>query len=82
MKTTNASNTSTFTLEIDICWDLPFDQIAIMMEYFNATSLKIIKAIGPGGGNPFVEISFTNEIDMNNFYEFYISDKSIDSITN
>ena len=78
---TNTNTSNTFTLEIDVCWDLPFDQIAIMMENFNATSLKIIKAIGPGGGNPFVEISFTNEIDMNNFYEFYISDDPIESIS-
>ena len=78
---TLSSNTSSFTLEIDVCWDLPFDQMSIMMETFNATSLKIIKAIGPGGGNPLVEISFTNEIDMENFYEFYISDDPIESIS-
>ena len=80
MKNTSTLN-KTFTLEIDICWDLPFDQIAIMMEKFNATSLKILNAIGPGGGNPFVEISFTNENDMNNFETFYESEESIESIS-
>ena len=70
-----------FTLQLDICHDLPFDEIATMMEHFNAHSLQIINANGPAGGNPFIKLHFTTQADVDAFQTFYDSNEPIHSLS-
>ena len=61
---------TTFNYDLDIAWDTNFKIIAELLEEFNAT-LSVIEAIGPGGGNPYVNFQFKTESDMNDFIEYW-----------
>ncbi|MCG7944774.1 MAG: hypothetical protein N0C84_00350 [Candidatus Thiodiazotropha taylori] len=56
--------------QTDIAHDCDLGSLAEFMQEYNA-KLRIIEAIGPGGGNPFVEFIFETEKDKNRFIEFY-----------
>ena len=51
---------------MDVAHDCPISTIAEVCEKHNAT-MRVIEAIGPGGGNPFLSFTFDNQSDMDNF---------------
>ena len=60
----------TYTYECDVAGDCPIDVIAQLCEATNAT-MRVIEAVGPGGGNPYLAFDFTNEDNMNEFINLY-----------
>lgn len=59
-----------FTYECDVAYDCPISVIAELCEATNAT-MRVIDAIGPGGGNPFLAFDFTNEDNRTEFINLF-----------
>jgi hypothetical protein len=59
-----------YTYECDVASDCSIADVAQLCEATNAT-MRVIEAVGPGGGNPFLAFDFTNEDDMNEFINLF-----------
>jgi hypothetical protein len=60
-----------FTYSFDIASDCPMEFVADVMSQYSVVSMSVIEAIGPGGGNPFIEFTFASEADLVKFTSDY-----------
>ncbi len=58
-----------FVMKTDVACDWDFSDFCVFCEKYKAT-FKVIEAIGPGGGNPYVEFTFPERLPRTEELQF------------